>query len=406
MTNISFAEAASSNCKILNEVRTIKNKEHTCTKSAGKLIWKPSKTGISEIKLTDLQLIPDGFSIQIEAFDPNLDWEVMAPSGNATLDDFGLVTVTGNLLPEDSLTVKGKKGKYFRSAIYIGEAFTLKTLEQPIFAPTMTLNEDGIKIEILNYDPEKYWEVDTSRGSAYIDNEGFLEVGGVEDAGNLEIQIKLGADGYKSVTKTYTYQMPAAVPSPVLSSIKNQTSSSFEFNVLNFDSGYKWNVSATAGTATISSEGLVRVSNLASNQSSTVTILSSKVDMRDAKVSLTGNSLAIFSNLSERDWALIAKDPLGNSGRLVVVYGYITQFDAATGLNQFRADVNGVNSRTLYGFTGDNTFLSGEVSLLRNFVAKDYFVAKVIVRGSKTYTTTLNGSITVPQLEIVEISRL
>ena len=400
------AQAAASSCLKINEIKNIKGKENSCVRVSGKLVWKPSKVGIPEIKLVDPLPIPDGFSIQIADFDSSDEWVVVAPSGEATLDDFGLITVTGNLLPADSLSVKRSKGKYFRTSSYSGDLFNLKTLEPPVFAPTMSLNSDSIRIEILNYDSEKYWEVNSSEGSAYIDNEGFLEVSEIEKSGPIEISIKLGADGFRSISKTYTYVMPDSVPSPVFSSVTNQTTSSFEFSITNFDSKYAWSVRASSGSATILANGLVRVTGLISNQSSTITVTSAKDGMRNAVASITGSSLAIYSNISERDWALIAKDPNGNSGRLIVVYGYITQFDAATGLSQFRADVSGVNSRTTYGFTGDNTFLSGDAALLRNFVAKDYFMAKVIVRGSKTYTTTLNGSITVPHLEIVEISRI
>jgi hypothetical protein len=406
VSGVSTAEAASTGCLKVNEVRTIKNKENTCTKVSGKLVWKTSKVGIPEIKLSDFQPIPDGFSIGIENFDSNLSWDVAAPSGEASLDDFGLVTVTGNLLPNDALTIKASKGRFFRAETYSGKAFALKTLDQPVLAPIMKLNSNGISIQILNYDPEKYWEVNSSEGSAYIDNEGFLEISDLENSGTIEIFIKLGADGFRSISKSYTYLMPDPAPTPIFSAISNQTTNSFEFSILNFDPKYKWTASATTGSASILSNGVVRITGLVSNQSSSVTIVVSKEGMRDSVSTQTGSSLAIYSNLTEREWALIAKDPSGNSGRLIIVYGYITQFDAATGLSQFRADVSGVNARTAYGFTGDNTFMSGDASLLHNFVAKDYFVAKVIVRGSKTYTTTLNGTITVPQLEIVEITRL
>jgi hypothetical protein len=400
------AEAAPTSCKKVNEIKTIQNKENACTKVAGKLIWKPSNVRISEIVLTDALPIPDGFSIQIRNFNSDLSWFVSAPSGDATVDDFGLITVTGNLLPSDMLQVKASKGKFYRITTYKGPLFELKNLEQPIFASTMTLNSDGIRVSILNYDPERYWEVTSSVGDAYIDNEGFLEVSGIEAAGNININIKIGADGYKSIQKNYSYALPEAVPTPSLSAISNQTSNSFEFSIQNYDAKFKWTAAATAGAAVISDRGVVRVNGLLSNQSSSITITASKDGMRSATSEQSGTSLAIYANLSEREWALIAKDPIGNSGKLIIVYGYITQFDAATGLNQFRADVSGINARNNYGFTGDNTFVSGDANMLKNFVAKDYFTAKVIVRGSKTYTTTLNGSITVPQLEIVEISRL
>jgi hypothetical protein len=112
----------------------------------------------------------------------------------------------------------------------------------------------------------------------------------------------------------------------------------------------------------------------------------------------------VFEELTERDWQFIVKDINGSNGRLIVVYGRITQFDSGTGLNQFRANVAGTLSElTKFAFSGDNSFLVGNSTMLKKFVVDDKFKAKVKVSGAVTYTSTSNIQFTVPQLQILEI---
>jgi hypothetical protein len=269
----------------------------------------------------------------------------------------------------------------------------------------MTLTSDGFKVAILNFDSSKYWDVSTSMGSSYVDDSGYLVVSEIDKAGTVVINLKVSADGFRTLAKTYTYDLPESSVVPQLAAPSNITNNSFDVRISNYDPSIKWTARTSAGLASLSSSGVVTISGLLPNQAATVTVAASAEGKRISTTTISGSAGAVFSSISEREWALIAKDPQGNIGKAIIIFGYITQFDAATGLNQFRADINGINSRTIYGFTGDNTFLTGDVQLLKNFVAKDYFTAKVIVKGSKTYTTTLNGSITVPSLEVVEISR-
>jgi hypothetical protein len=111
-----------------------------------------------------------------------------------------------------------------------------------------------------------------------------------------------------------------------------------------------------------------------------------------------------FTELTERDWQFILKDPNGNIGKFVVVYGKITQFDSVTGLDKFRANVSGTWSElTKYSFSGDNSFLMGNAKMLSNYVVDDRFKAKVKVAGVYSYTSISNTQISAPQLEILEI---
>lgn len=109
--------------------------------------------------------------------------------------------------------------------------------------------------------------------------------------------------------------------------------------------------------------------------------------------------------ITARDWALIAKDPASHAGKRIVVYGQVTQFDAATGTSSFRANVDGVVHEVRYGYADyeTNTYLNGTSDVLKDLVNDDLFRAEATVTGAYTYQTTMGGQITVPQLEVTAI---
>jgi hypothetical protein len=108
--------------------------------------------------------------------------------------------------------------------------------------------------------------------------------------------------------------------------------------------------------------------------------------------------------VSARDWQMIAKDPDAHMGERIVVHGYVTQFDAATGNDSFRASVDGVKHRSWYEYE-TNTILRGSADSLADIVVKDQFKAEVTVKGSLSYDTQIGGKTTVPLLQIDTITR-
>lgn len=114
----------------------------------------------------------------------------------------------------------------------------------------------------------------------------------------------------------------------------------------------------------------------------------------------------VYAKLTARQWARIAKDPDAHTGESYIVYGVVTQFDAATGTDTFRAEVDGVKHRPEYGYVDypTNTLLtnfSGDVS---DLVEDDLFTAKVLVLGSFSYDTQIGGSTTVPHLQVMSLT--
>ncbi|MFG3301563.1 hypothetical protein [Micromonospora chersina] len=112
-----------------------------------------------------------------------------------------------------------------------------------------------------------------------------------------------------------------------------------------------------------------------------------------------------YKTLTARQWKLIAKNPDGHIGEHYVVYGRVTQFDAATGTDTFRADVAHRRMSDEFDYE-TNTMLSGSGSDLENLVEDDIFRANVMVLGSYSYDTQIGGSTTAPLLQIDSIKVL
>ena len=109
--------------------------------------------------------------------------------------------------------------------------------------------------------------------------------------------------------------------------------------------------------------------------------------------------------ISSRDWQVIAKNPDAHKGKRIIVYGYVTQFDAATGTSSFRASIDAIRHKRTYKYD-TNTLLSGTTEMLNDIVADDQFRAEATVMGSFSYDTQIGGNATVPLLHVDTISLL
>ena len=114
----------------------------------------------------------------------------------------------------------------------------------------------------------------------------------------------------------------------------------------------------------------------------------------------------VYKKLTARQWALIAKSPDKHVGEAYIVHGVVTQFDSATGDDQFRADVDGVKHLPEYGYVDypTNTLMTNIAGDLSDLVQDDLFTAKVMVLGSYSYDTQIGGETTVPQLTVASIT--
>jgi hypothetical protein len=106
------------------------------------------------------------------------------------------------------------------------------------------------------------------------------------------------------------------------------------------------------------------------------------------------------ARVSKRQWAKIVKKPSSYKGDRYIIYGQVTQFDSATGDDNFLADTAHRNTMSYGFFDGENTLLTGSAKQLDDIVEDDVFRASVTVLGKMDYDTQIGGNTTVPLLEV------
>ncbi|QDO87427.1 hypothetical protein FNH13_02995 [Ornithinimicrobium ciconiae] len=114
----------------------------------------------------------------------------------------------------------------------------------------------------------------------------------------------------------------------------------------------------------------------------------------------TSTDASTYTELSTRDLALVMKDPDAHSGERYVVYGYIWQFDAATGTEGFMARIDPVQHSRSYDFDHNIAAHAGEAGLFDDLVEGDIVRMHVQVRGAYSYDTQIGGNTTVPMLRV------
>ena len=111
-----------------------------------------------------------------------------------------------------------------------------------------------------------------------------------------------------------------------------------------------------------------------------------------------------FVGVDERTLAGIAKEPDAHDGRTLIVYGYVTQFDANTGPCEMRLSISATKQSSWFEYEHNSLAFSGdgdsECPELSDIIAEDQVKLSVVVRGGKTYSS-LGGGTRVPHLEVI-----
>lgn len=115
--------------------------------------------------------------------------------------------------------------------------------------------------------------------------------------------------------------------------------------------------------------------------------------------------LSAFTAVDTAAWAQIAKDPEGYVGDKIVLYAEVTQFDAATGSDSFRAST-GAEQPSGPLELDVNTLLSGDRSVLTDVTVGDVLKVHAIVEGATTYDTVMGGGMTAPVLKVAAVENV
>ncbi|MFC9298469.1 hypothetical protein ACFTWH_07800 [Streptomyces sp. NPDC057011] len=113
-----------------------------------------------------------------------------------------------------------------------------------------------------------------------------------------------------------------------------------------------------------------------------------------------------YTELEERDYKKMVRDPDAHVGKSYKIYGRITQFDAATGRNIFRANIGPgrLAASKSYDYD-DNAYFLGVSTVIEDVVEDDLVVLYVQCLGSYSYRTALGGTLTVPSFNVVKVNR-
>ena len=112
-----------------------------------------------------------------------------------------------------------------------------------------------------------------------------------------------------------------------------------------------------------------------------------------------------YKTLSNRKFALLVKDPDSYAGKRYKVFGWVFQFDAATGTDGFLADVGPKRKYDQYGYVQRAAFVADDSKLLKNIVEGDLVTMYATVIGAYDYETQEGGATTVPQFDVNIIKR-
>jgi hypothetical protein len=104
-----------------------------------------------------------------------------------------------------------------------------------------------------------------------------------------------------------------------------------------------------------------------------------------------------YNAISHRKWAQVAKDPDSYVGKKYVLYGWVTQFDSATGNDSFLVSTDAVQ-RASYEYDINTIATTDEPERFRKVVEDDLVKMYVEVGGSISYDTQIGGNTTVPSV--------
>lgn len=113
---------------------------------------------------------------------------------------------------------------------------------------------------------------------------------------------------------------------------------------------------------------------------------------------------ASYAAISDREWAIVERDPDAYIGERYVLYGHVTQFDANTGPTEFLASTSGEPKRNWYDYEVATYAAAHDVETVRDVVTNDLVTLHVEVLGSYSYATVLGGFNSVPLVQVNVIS--
>lgn len=327
----------------------------------------------------------DGFTVQVSNYDAEFTWDVATTAGSASINGTGLITVTGLGAGQSAtVTVTASRAGFNDGEGEVTGSANVGAALTPDFG-AVSSTADGFTVQVSNYDAAYVWEVSVSTGSAAINGAGLITVTDLTPSQSATVSVTASRTGYESGTADISGSASVgAALTPDFGGVLS-TADGFTVQVSNYDSGFNWDVTPTAGTASISSSGLITVAGLTSGQSSVVTVGTSRSGYESGSADIsgsandTGSSLNITFAVTE-----LSSTAFEEGDGDTVVLAFTVQADVAD------AQINGLTLSA----TGDLND-ANEVGAVKVFAdANGDGVADTSELVAEGIYTTDNGSVT------------
>ncbi|NBS03169.1 MAG: hypothetical protein EBS72_13810 [Rhizobiales bacterium] len=168
---------------------------------------------------------------------------------------------------------------------------TLTAANTPTFG-TPTATADGFTVQISNYNGNfTYGGAATAGGTVTISNTGVVTVRGVAANTSSTATITTTRNGYANGSSQVTETSLKAANTPAFGT-PTATADGYTVQISNYDANFTYGGTATAGgTVAISNTGLVTVSGVAANTSSTATITTIRAGYVNGSAQVTAISV-------------------------------------------------------------------------------------------------------------------
>ena len=327
----------------------------------------------------------DGFTVQVSNYDAEFTWDVATTAGSASINGTGLIAVTGLGAGQSAtITVTASRAGFNDGSAEVTGSANVGAALTPEFG-AVSSTSDGFTVQVSNYDAVYVWEVSASAGNAAINGSGLITVSDLTPSQSATVNVTASRTGYESGAAEISGTASVGVAlTPEFDGVVS-TADGFTVQVSNYDAGYTWDVTPTAGTATISSSGLITVVGLTSGQSSVLTVSTTRSGYESGGADIsgsandTGSSLNITFAVTE-----LSSTTFDEGDGDTVVLAFTVQADAAD------AQINGLTLAA----TGDLND-ANEVGAVKVFVdANSDGVADTSELVAEGIYTTDNGSVT------------
>ena len=206
--------------------------------------------------------------------------------------------------------------------------YVMATLTPTFGTPTATAN--GFTVQITNFNSGYTWSgTATENGSVAIDGTGLVTVTGVAPGTSSTATITNTTASYTGASATVSGTSTAGSALTPTFGTPTVTADGFTVQITNYSNSYTWAGTASSGVVSVSDNGLLTVSGVAANTSSTATISTTRTGYTGGSATVSATSLPTCAPTS-----------VSNGG-------YTTLTFTSTSLCTWKPDTGITNIRTL-----------------------------------------------------------